>query len=115
MIEYDFVQEAPSEVARLFGTGFAEQLFTLETNTWLGPVASGYGLHLVRISEKTDSRMPELASVIDKVRTDWMFEQRKKMNKEIYERFKEHYEIVVEDLPKQSGMVKAMRADRELS
>ena len=87
----------------------------METNTWQGPVESGYGLHLVRISEKIDSRMPELASVIEKVRTDWMFEQRKKTNKEIYEQFKQRYEIVVEDVPKQSGVVKAMKADRELS
>ncbi len=115
MMEYDFVQETPFEVARLFGKGFAEQLFTLKTNTWQGPVASGYGLHLVRISEKIDSRMPELASVIDKVRTDWMFEQRQKVNKEIYERFRERYEIVVEGIPKQSGMAKTMRSGREIS
>jgi hypothetical protein len=115
MLQYDFVQETPSEVARLFGKNFAEQLFTLDTNTWQGPIESGYGLHLVRISEKIDAWMPELASVIDKVRMDWVFEQRQKMNKEIYERFKERYEVVVEDMPKQSGMAKTMRPDRELS
>ena len=115
MLEYDFVQETPFEVERLFGKRFAEQLFTLETNTWLGPIESGYGLHLVRISEKIDARIPELASVIDKVRTDYMFEQRQKMNKEIYERFKERYEIVIEDMPKQSGMAKSLKSARELS
>ncbi len=115
MMQYDFVQETPFEVERLFGKGFAEQLFTLETNTWLGPIESGYGLHLVRMSEKIDSRMPGLASVIDKVRTDFMFEQRQKVNKEIYERFKERYEIVVEDMPKQSGMAKAIKLDRDVS
>jgi hypothetical protein len=115
MLQYDFVQETPFEVGRLFGKSFAEQIFQLETDTWLGPIESGYGLHLVRISEKVDSRMPELASVIDKVRTDLMFERRQKMNKEIYERFKERYEIVVEDMPKQSGMAKAIKPDRELS
>jgi len=115
MLQYDFVQETPFGVERLFGKVFAKQLFTLETNTWLGPIESGYGLHLVRISKKIDSRMPEFASVIEKVRTDWMFEQRQKVNKEIYERFKERYEIVVEDMPKQSGMAKATRSDRELS
>ncbi len=114
MMEYDFNQETPFEVERLFGSGFAEQLFTLETNTWQGPVASGYGLHLVRVSEKIDSRMPELASVIDKVRTDWMFEQRQKTNKEIYERFKERYEIVVEML-KQPGMAETKPSGRESS
>ena len=115
MLEYDFIQETPFEVERLFGKVFAEQLFTLKTNSWQGPVESGYGLHLVRISEKVDSRMPELASVIDKVHTDLMFERRQKMNKEIYERLKERYEIVVEDMPKQSVMTKATRSDRELS
>jgi hypothetical protein len=115
MLQYDFNQETPFEVARLFGTGFAEQLFTLETNTWQGPIESGYGLHLVRISEKIDSRTPELASVIEKVRTDLMFEQRKKMNKEIYERFKERYEIVVKDLPKQSRMAEAVGPNRKAS
>ncbi len=115
MMQYDFVQETPFEVERLFGKGFAEQLFRAEINTWLGPIESGYGLHLVRISEKIDSRMPELASVIDKVRTDLMFEQRQKMNKEIYERFKERYEIVIQELPKQSGMARAILSDREAS
>ena len=115
MLQYDFVQETPFEVERLFGKGFAEELFTLGINTWLGPIESGYGLHLVRVSEKVDARMPELASAIDKVRTDLMFERRQKMNKEIYEKFKERYEIVVEDMPKQSGMAKAIRPDRELS
>ncbi len=115
MMQYDFVQETPFEVERLFGKRFAEQLFILETNTWLGPIESGYGLHLVRISEMIDARMPELAFVIDKVRTDLMFERRQKMNKEIYERFKERYEIVIEDMPKQSGMAKSRKSARELS
>lgn len=115
MLEYDFDHETPFEVERLFGNVFAKQLFTLETNIWQGPIKSGYGLHLVRISEKINSQMPELASVIDKVRTDLMFEQREKMNKEIYERFKERYEIVVEDIPKQSSMATAMSSNRDLS
>jgi hypothetical protein len=44
-----------------------------------------------------------------------MFEQRRKMNKEIYKKFKERYEIVVEDMPRQSGMAKAAMSDREIS
>jgi hypothetical protein len=112
MLEYDFVQETPFEVARLFGNNFSEKLFTLEANNWQGPIESGYGLHLVRISEKIDASMPELASVIDKVRTDFMFEQRQRVNREIYERFKERYEIVIEEMPKQSGVAEAGRLDR---
>ncbi len=115
MMQYDFVQETPFEVERLFGKGFSNQLFQLDINTWQGPIESGYGLHLVRISEMIDARMPELAFVIDKVRTDLMFERRQKMNKEIYEKFKERYEIVVEDMPKQSSMAKTAVSDRKTS
>ncbi len=115
MMQYDFVQETPFEVERLFGKRFTNQLFQLEINTWQGPIESGYGLHLVRISEKIDSRRPELASVIDKVRTDFMFEQRQRVNKEIYEKFKERYEIVVEDMPRQSGMAKTVGPNRRAS
>jgi hypothetical protein len=102
MLQYDFTLETPFEISRLFGQQFTEELFQTATESWQGPIASGYGLHLVRISEKIDARMPELAAVIDKVRTDYMFEQRQKTNKAIYERFKERYEIVIEDLPGKS-------------
>jgi parvulin-like peptidyl-prolyl isomerase len=115
MMQYDFVQETPFEVERLFGKEFAKELFALAADTWLGPIESGYGLHLVRISEKIDPRMPELASVTDKVQTDFMFERRQKMNREIYERFKERYEIVVEGMPKQPGMAKAAVSERGTS
>ena len=112
MLQYDFTDETPFEVSRLFGNNFSDELFKAETNGWQGPIESGYGLHLVRISEKSGARMPELASVIDKVRTDLIFEQRQKTNKEIYERFKERYEIVIEDMPKQSGMARAITSER---
>ena len=115
MLQYDFTLETPFEVARLFGQGFAELLFQLKANGWQGPIESGYGLHLVRINEKVDARMPELASVIDKVRTDWMFEQRQKTNKAIYEGFKGRYEIVIEKMPDQSEMPKTEPLDRKSS
>jgi hypothetical protein len=113
MLQYDFTLESPFQVARQFGQAFAEQLFQLDTGDWQGPIESGYGLHLVRIHEKIDARMPELAAVIDDVRRDWMFEQRQKTNKAIYERFRARYEIVIENSPNQPAETEAKQADRE--
>ena len=107
MMQYNFTLETPFEIARLFGQGFAEQLFQLEADGWVGPLESGYGLHLVLINEKIEARMPEFASVIDRVRTDWMFEQRQKTNREIYERFKKRYDIVIEKMPTTTSPGKA--------
>jgi hypothetical protein len=115
MLPSDFTRETPFEVARTFGRSFADQLFRTETGIWQGPIESGYGLHLVRIHDRTEPVMPEFASVIDEVREDWMFEQRQRTNKEAYEMFKERYQIVVEEMPKQSGVARAPRAGREAS
>ena len=114
MLQYDFTLETPFEVSRLFGQDFTEQLFQSKPDGWQGPIESGYGPHLVRINEKVDARMPELAAVIDNVRTDWMFEQRQKTNKAIYERFKERYEIVVE-MPVQLETKKTPKEGRKSS
>ncbi len=115
MIDYDFDQVTPFEVERLFGKGFTDELFSLETGVWQGPIGSSYGLHLVRISDKVNARNPEFSSVIDKVKTDWMFEHRQKMNNEMFEMFKKRYEIIVEDMPEKSGMAIASRLQRGTS
>ena len=40
------------EVEAMFGPDFATSLLRLEPGRWSGPVASGYGLHLVWLSER---------------------------------------------------------------
>ena len=115
MLGHSFVEETPSNVARLFGEKFADRLFKSNVNTWQGPLESSYGLHLVYIGQKIESQVPEFSEVSEQVRRDWMYEQRQKTNKEIYERFKERYEVVVEDMPEQSGLVKTTESGRRNS
>ncbi len=85
------------EVARLFGKAFAHELFTLSGSNWQGPVVSGYGQHLVRIDNKTAARQPELKTVQDKVRDEWMNQQRRTVDKAFYQSLRQRYEIVIED------------------
>ena len=113
LLGYDFSQGTPTEVAHSFGKSFADQLFKSDIKAWQGPIESGYGIHLVRINERIKSRLPEFASVIDKVRVDWTYEQRQKTNKEIYKRLKDRYEIVIEELPRASGVAKAIISDKD--
>ena len=85
-----------AEVASLFGREFAEALLELETGRWTGPVQSGYGLHLVRIDERTPGRMPELAEVRDVVEREWFAARRAEAKSALYERLRERYTITVE-------------------
>ena len=52
-------------IGNMFGTGFANALIDLPMGRWQGPVASGFGWHLVLISDRTDARDPALDEVRD--------------------------------------------------
>lgn len=93
---YSFNDETDFGVERLFGKVFAQELFKLPVGEWTGPVESGYGLHLVHIDSRTDSRAPALAQVRDKVRFEWLAQQRRKTNNLLYSELRKRYEITIE-------------------
>jgi len=93
---YSFNDETDFGVARLFGRVFADALFKLPVGEWTGPVESGYGLHLVRVDSRTDSRAPALEQVRDKVRFEWLAEQQRKTNDLLYSELRKRYEVTIE-------------------
>lgn len=93
---YSFVDETDFGVARLFGKAFALELFKLPVGEWIGPVESGYGLHLIHVDSRTDSRAPSLAQVGDKVRFEWLAKQQRKTNDLLYSELRKRYEITIE-------------------
>ena len=95
MLQYDFIKNTEQEVAKLFGRRFVEQLLEVPEGPWQGPIESGYGLHLVLIHERIESRLPEMDEVRNRVRLDFLHERRRLTNKKIYEQLKGRYEIVV--------------------
>ena len=84
-------------VSRIFGQVFAANLFILNAGNWQGPVTSGYGIHLVRISNKIPVKIAELKSVREKVLIEWQAEQRQLMNETFYESLRQRYDIVIEN------------------
>lgn len=97
MLDQQYEQLTEHDISRLFGKGFANELFTLPVGSWQGPITSGIGLHLVRIDKKSESRLPELNTVREKVRTEWMAQQRRDMDKLFYQGLRQRYEVVIED------------------
>ena len=58
-----FPPRAASELDASFGPLFGERVIALPVGRWSGPVASSYGLHLVRIDERADPAVPPLAEI----------------------------------------------------
>jgi parvulin-like peptidyl-prolyl isomerase len=97
MLQSDYPSRSRREIRDLFGTAFAESVFELEPGPWQGPVESSYGLHLVRVHRRTESRLPELAEVRDRVQTDLLDQRRRDLNKAFYESLRQRYEVIVDD------------------
>ncbi len=97
-----FNRVSETEVASRFGRVFAEGIRSLEPGRWRGPVESGFGLHLVLISERIEGRVPELAEVKDAVLREWSVARRNQASDEFYRRLRARYTVVIEQ-PSQAG------------
>jgi hypothetical protein len=100
MLDDTYREKTPQEIDAAFGVDFAAAVSTHEPGTWFGPVASGYGLHLVRIDARISATLPALSEIKARVRADWSYEQRRQANDAIYRRLLERYAVViVDDVP----------------
>ena len=96
MIEQSYESISQSEAARYFGQQFADEIVSLEPGTWQGPILSGYGLHLVFVSERIEERMPTLDEVRKAVERDWLSAIRIQLNEGYFEKLLETYTITIE-------------------
>lgn len=99
MLQRDYLRKSPAEVSRHFGSQFAEEVFELTPGSWQGPVRSGYGLHLVLIDSIEKPFMPPLEEIRDEVRDEYLSFRRREVDGLFYNKLRESYEIVVEEMP----------------
>ncbi len=96
LLEHRFEAAPTSEVAKQFGEKFAAKLGELSPGQWRGPIESGYGAHLVFVSERTEGRVPALAEVRDAVRREWANARRLEGNEKFYQELLKRYLVTIE-------------------
>ena len=97
------VQEAvtASDLEKQFGTDFTAEVLSLPEGKWSGPVSSGYGLHVVKVFDRTPGRIPDLAEVRDKVESDLLYEARKASQEQGYQEIAGKYRVGISDRAEQ--------------
>jgi peptidyl-prolyl cis-trans isomerase C len=95
MFQDYYGDRSPEQVANVFGAKFTRSLFQLEPGSWQGPIASGFGWHLVWVDSMTLARVPEFAEVEPEVRSAWVAEQRAKFKRRAFEAMRARYEVVL--------------------
>jgi hypothetical protein len=78
---------------RQLGMEFARSLEGLDTGIWTGPVRSGFGWHLVYLTDKIASRAPAYEDVVNELIRDFEYENQRKINDEVYGELRRNYEI----------------------
>jgi len=96
LLEPHYENASPSEIARLFGADFAEALVKQPVGAWSGPVASGYGAHLVKVESLTPGGTPELDQVRSLVSREWSNAKRQEIARAFYEKLRAKYRISVQ-------------------
>ncbi len=84
------------EVRSTFGDGFAESIVAQQVGTWEGPVRSGYGLHLVKVVKRRDSRIPEPKEVSARIMGDMEYEARTAAQEQLYQEIAQNYQIMLD-------------------
>ena len=92
------------DIKRRFGEGFAHQLMRVTPGDWAGPLTSGFGGHLVLITENKPGRMPELAEVKEEVKREWLLARTEELKQNTFRKLLENYEVVMQEPMESSGM-----------
>lgn len=112
MLQYDYPRRSPLELQKLFGSGFAEALFELEPG-WHGPLASGYGIHLVHVGERLGSHLPDYQEVRDRLLVDYNRMRRDRANRALYESLVGRYEVEIdEEAVRRAALAGTLSQDR---
>jgi hypothetical protein len=93
----DRFDAAPAERLRvLFGAAMTEALFAAPLGEWVGPYESDFGLHVVRLTDRSEASQPAFADVRETALEVYAAEQRRARNQAAFEDIRQRYEVVID-------------------
>lgn len=96
MLETVYRGMTEQDVTSQLGENFAAAALAAEPGAWSGPVGSAYGLHLVKVLRRRDSRLPELAEVSGRVLSDMEYEAGRAAKEQLYQEIVQTYQVVLD-------------------
>jgi hypothetical protein len=85
-----------ASINQTFGAEFSDTLAKATPGQWTGPIKSGFGVHIVRVTKRQASRIPALGEVRDVVEREWRNEKRKELEDQRFNTLLKRYEVTIE-------------------
>lgn len=97
LIGSELRDETEQSVSNTFGPDFARAVFALGIGSWSGPIQSGYGLHLVRVSTMKEAKVPPFSEIRDRVAAEWKREQETRAKDRYLAELRKKYDVVADE------------------
>jgi hypothetical protein len=97
LLPFDVPVSVNTAIDGTFGKGFFEQVAELDPGKWIGPVRSGFGIHLVRVTKRIDAREPPLETIREAVLRDWSRKRAEEIGEKQFERLLSRYQVTYPD------------------
>ena len=96
MLGRNFPNYTMVQVSQQFGSEFADRLTTFESSSWVGPISSPFGLHLVYIDQYRASTARSFVEARAQVEMDYRAEQRDDNFNRYLESLATKYPVIIE-------------------
>lgn len=97
LVRSELRDETEQSVASTFGPDFARAVFALGASSWSGPVQSGYGLHLVRVSAMKEASDPPFSEIRERVVAEWKRERETQAKERYLAELRKKYDVVADE------------------
>jgi hypothetical protein len=95
----ELIAQTEGEIAGVFGPAFARAVAVLPLDEWSAPIASSFGLHLVRVRERSGGRRATVAEARRELARDWEEAQRAVVARTALGRLRERFDVVIDPEP----------------
>ena len=66
-----YKDQSPQALTRLFGSSFAQTIQSAPLQIWSQPIESAFGVHLVKVAKRRESRAPKFEDIRGDVIAKW--------------------------------------------
>ncbi len=84
------------DIATQFGDDFADGLTKAPLGQWTGPIASGFGLHIIKIERREQPPRPKLEDIRQRLENDWRSAAVQKAEEDSLNSLLKGYDVIIE-------------------
>ena len=95
LLPTNYADVSVRDLERDYGPAFEEAARQAKPGTWVGPIASPYGVHLLRVEARMAPQVPAFESVRAEVHAAWLADQRQKGHEAFLRKLRDRYRLVV--------------------